>query len=96
MKPKPVVNEALVAEKIRLDYSNGLIMNKDILIQRILLHDQFFSKISGTESAYQKDSIPKSTLSRFLSRFELPTIQQYLQDRRKKKHAMNQETYEEC
>jgi hypothetical protein len=92
MKPKPIVNEALVAEKIRLDYRNGLIMNKDILIQRILLHDQFFSKISGTESAYQKGSIPKSTFSRFLSRFELPTIQQHLQDRRKKKHAMNQET----
>jgi hypothetical protein len=78
-KPKPILNEYLVAEKIRQDYRSGLILSKEALINRILFHDEELCRTLGSSKAYSKRTIENSTLSRFLKKYELPTPTAYFQ-----------------
>jgi hypothetical protein len=82
MKPKPIINEALVAEKIKVDYANGIIAEKKVLIERILIHDQEICKSKGESKKYSKKSISKSTLYRFLTKFGLSTPKEYQEEKK--------------
>jgi hypothetical protein len=85
-----IKNKVEVAELIRDDYSKQLIKTKTKLIERILFHDKNIGIESGiintTTTTNDKMTIPKSTLSKFLKDFSLPTVKNYLRDLKKHEH----------
>lgn len=71
-KPKPIVNAALVAVQIKLDIAQGLIADKVELVEKILSIDDKICRQSGYVKRYKKNTIDKSSLSRFLLKFDIP------------------------
>jgi hypothetical protein len=71
-KPKPIVKEAFVAEKIKEEIQNGLIGKNERLVERILFHDNNICTQLGIDKKYKSSTIDKSTLYRFLQKFDIP------------------------
>ena len=71
-KPKPIVKEAFVDEKIKEEIQNGLIGKNERLVERILFHDNNICTQLGIDKKYKSSTIDKSTLYRFLQKFDIP------------------------
>jgi hypothetical protein len=82
-KPKPIVKEAFVAEKLREDIGNGLIKKYEELVERILFHDSNICKQLGIEKKYKSKKLDKSTLYRFLKKFDIPKVRELKKNSKK-------------
>jgi hypothetical protein len=71
-KPKPIVKVAFVAEKIKEEIQNGMIGKNELLVERILFHDKNICTQLGIDKKYKSSTIDKSTLYRFLRKFDIP------------------------
>jgi hypothetical protein len=87
-KPKPIVKEAFVAEKIKEEIQNGLIGKNEVLIERILFHDNDICTQLGIDKKYKSSTIDKSTLYRFLQKFDISKTRERTNKKSKKNQSI--------